>query len=814
MSYSTIIQTPFLLLFLLFHSCTSMKSPHSDPDGEELSDDLLLWYEKPATDWMTEALPIGNGYIGTMFFGGIQKEVLQFSEGSLWSGGPGTGDQYNYGIRENAWTHLNKIRELLQADKNEEAHQLAARELTGIIHQTEDGPMFGDYGAQQTMGELYIFTDHHDQNIEDYKRWLNLQNAEGRVTYSIDEAQFSRTYFGSYPDRVMVYHLESTEPVDYTLFYQNPHETKEVTLQENIYQHTGKVRDNGMEFEMRLKLDTDGEVFYENDSIYITSTRQMTIYQTAATDYTLEYPHYSGNDYRRVNDETFHKIASRTYEDIRQKHREDYQRLFKRVRLNLGKSQKSDLPTDLRLKKFSEEGNDPGLESLFFQYGRYLMISSSRPGTMPMHLQGKWNNSLDPPWAADYHMNINEQMLYWPAEVTHLSECHQPLFDFMESLVEPGKIAARQFFNTSGWIVNTMNNAFGYTAPGWGLPWGFFPGGAAWLTRHAWEHFDYGGDLSFLKNHGYPMMKEAALFWLDYLTEDEEGFLVSNPSYSPEHGGISQGASMDHQIAWDVLDNCIRASKILDIDSAFRQKAKETRDLILPPAIGRWGQLQEWKEDVDDPESTHRHVSHLYALHPGNQISTRRTPDLAQAAAVSLDARGDDGTGWSLAWKVNFWARLKDGDRAYRLYKRLLQPTESKGMIMSGAGGVYSNLLCAHPPFQLDGNMGGTAGVAEILLQSHEGYLDLLPALPRAWKEGSFEGLRGRGGFEVDAAWENHRLTKAAIISHLGGTLEIRSPENMQVHLNGRTHKMEESDEGFTVKLLTEKEDLIQLDAI
>lgn len=765
----------FFLLCMFFLAANSAGWSQMPEDRS-----LLLWYDHPATDWMTQALPIGNGYIGAMFYGGTKEEILQFSEGSLWSGGPGTGDRYENGNRRDAWKYLAQIREWLKEGRMEEADRLASRELTGLIHPVEGGASFGDYGAQQTMGELRIQTRQEDP-VSEYKRWLDIRRAEGGVSYRSGSTDFTRTYFGSYPDKVMVYRFGSSAPSEYAIFYKTPHRKIRVGMAEGEYIFHGAVRDNGMEYEMRLKIKTDGKIRYEKDTIYVTGAEDMTLYQTASTEYTMDFPEYSGHDFRKENERVMAAVSGRSYEEGRRRHQEDYGSLFDRVSLNLGTSAREELSTDLRLKKFAESGGDAGLQSLYFQYGRYLMISASRPGTMPLHLQGKWNDSTDPPWACDYHMNINEQMLYWPAEVTNLSECHEPLMDYTESLVVPGRISAREFFNTRGWIVNTMNNAWGYTAPGWGFPWGFYPAGAAWLCRHIWEHYQFTGDVNFLRERGYPVMKEAALFWMDYLTEDEAGYLVSDPSYSPEHGGISGGASMDHQIARDVLNNCVQAADILGTDPELRDSFRLTRDRILPPAVGRWGQLMEWKEDVDDPESKHRHVSHLYALHPGEQITTSGTPALAAAARTSLNARGDDGTGWSLAWKVNFWARLKDGDRAYELYRRLLRPTFTQDTDMTAGGGSYPNLLCAHPPFQLDGNMGGTAGVSEMLLQSHEGFLDLLPALPAEWSAGEVSGLKARGNFVTDIRWENHEIRSAKIVAVDGGVLTVKTGQKMKM---------------------------------
>jgi alpha-L-fucosidase 2 len=697
----------------------------------------------------------------------VEKEQIQFSEGTLWSGGPGSNPDYNFGTREGAWKYLPKVRALLDAGKMDEAHELATRELKGVIHKKPGGAMFGDYGAQQTMGDLFISVGHKGEPTH-YKRELDLSNGEGKVSYEIDGQKYIRTYFGSYPAKAMVYRYESSTKTNYEIEYNSPHKMNGESFSNMVYSFRGEVADNGMRFETCLKVETDGAVTLENKKLKVSNAKTLIIYHVAATDYTLDYPKYKGHDFKTDNKNSLSKLEGKSYKEVRTEHQKDYKNLFERVALNLGENTRDSIPTDRRLKDFSNGTNDPGLEQLYFQYSRYLMISASRPGTMPIHLQGKWNNSTDPPWACDYHMNINQQMLYWPAEVTNLDECHLPLFTYMESLVDPGKVTAKEFFNARGWTVNTMNNTFGFTSPGWGFPWGYYPAGAAWLCQHVWEHYDFTQDKIFLKETGYPLMKEAALFWMDYLTEDENGFLVSSPSYSPEHGGISRGASMDHQLAWDLLNNCIQACEALEVDEEFKNEAITKRDKIFPPTIGKWGQLQEWKEDVDDPNNKHRHVSHLLALHPGKQITVENTPKLADAAKVSLNARGDDGTGWSLAWKVNFWARLKDGDRAYKLFKRLLRPTGDKGTNMADGGGSYSNLLCAHPPFQLDGNMGGCAGIAELLLQTHTGTIELLPALPGEWENGYVKGLKARGGFEVNMEWKNGQLTGCQILGKKG----------------------------------------------
>ena len=751
-----------------------------------------LWYKQPATNWMKEALPIGNGYMGAMFFGGVEEEHIQFNEESLWTGGKGEWEAYDGGNRENAYKYLPEIRRLLNKGKFNEADELANKELTGIIKADKGNSIWEGFGAYQTFGDVFVKTNHKNK-AQDYHRELNISDAVGTVSYQVEDVNYKRIFFASYPQRVLVFQFTNDDAsgTDYLIKQETPHKNATIHFIDNQLILKGELENNGMAFESRMLIDSDGSsISYANGELSIKAAKTVTLYLTAATDYKNEYPTYKGRDYKALNEQTITNVQSKTFDEILKQHKKDYRNLYDRVTFKLSETDTTNLPTDHRLKVYSSGKEDFPLEALYFQYGRYLMIASSRQGTLPANLQGKWNDKTNPPWASDYHANINIQMIYWPTEVTNLAECHNPLIDYIDKLRAPGHKTAKDFFNAKGWVVNTMNNTFGYTAPGWAFPWGFFPGGAAWYSRHVWEHYEFNQDKNFLKQKGYPIMKDAALFWLDYLTKDSDDHLVSSPSYSPEHGGISTGAYMDIQIVWDLFTNCIAACETLGIDNDFKEKLILAKSQLLPLKIGKWGQLQEWKEDRDSPDNKHRHVSHLYALYPGNQINTTNTPKLSEAAKVSLNARGDDGTGWSIAWKINFWARLKDGNHAYELLNRAMRITDTGAENTMGGGGVYSNLLSTHPPFQLDGNMGATAGMAEMLLQSHSEVIQILPALPEKWKNGTVEGLKARGNIEVDMQWKDKKLMRVGLLSKesrrcnikYGGILkEVKLLENEKV---------------------------------
>jgi len=724
---------------------------------------LTLWYRRPAKQWV-EALPVGNGRLGAMVFGGIDSERIQLNEETIWDGFPR--DVNN----PEAFKALPDVRRLLFEGRNEEATALSARTMMGIPQRIR---------SYQPLGDLRIeFPDLG--GASDYRRELDLDAALAAVRLRVGGVLHTREVFASRPDNVIVVRIAGDRPgsvnARFTLTRQqdaqcltDPSDPQRLILRGRIDckdERTGEQR--GMRFEGHLAAIPSGGTVSNRDGVLaVEHADSVLVLIAAATGFRGRDPEAECRAHL--------KAAQKPYPALRQRHAADHRALFRRVSLDLGAPppEAVPLPTDERLARVQKGAEDPALVAQYFQFGRYLLIASSRPGCLPANLQGVWNEHLKAPWNSDYHTNINLQMIYWATEVGNLPECHLPLAEYIKSLQTPGEKTTKAFFDMPGWTVNTMNNAFGYTAPGWGLPWGFFPGGAAWLCRHIWEHYEYTQDKEFLKRM-MPTLTESVRFWHHYLTADSEGKLSSSPSYSPEHGEISTGATMDHQIVWDLYSNYLKACNILNISNEFTSKTEADLKALYPLKIGRWGQLQEWKEDVDDPKSTHRHVSHLYGLYPGYQITPEATPELAAASKISLDARGDGGTGWSLAWKINFRARLKDGNHAHKMLQNLLKPVGSSGSGFDNSGGTYPNLFCAHPPFQLDGNMGGAAGIAEMLLQSHLNEIELLPALPDTWLKGEVKGLKARGNHTVDINWNSGKLTSAMIKSPAEGKVKVR----------------------------------------
>ncbi|GAB4017354.1 glycoside hydrolase family 95 protein [Spirosoma koreense] len=764
---------------------------------------LKLWYKQPARNW-NEALPVGNGRLGVMVFGRVDEELLQLNESTLWSGGPA-----NLNPNPDAPTYLPQIRKALVEENYELATSLTQK-MQGLY--TESYEPLGDLRIQQSISG----------NPTNYYRDLNIADASATTRFTIDGVTYTRQIFVSAPDQVIVIRLTADKPgkLSFTaatrsqLHYRNavisnreialtgkaPAHTDPNYFNENkqpvVYEDPDQCR--GMRFALRVRLlSGDGTAVADTAGLHISQATNVVLLLSAATSFNGfdKCPDKDGKNEIKLVENYLRKAAGKTYDALKQAHIADYQSFFNRVSLRLNANKEVAAPTDERLIQYRNGASDPALESLYYQFGRYLLISCSRPGGTPANLQGIWNPHVRPPWSSNFTININTQMNYWPAEVSNLSELHRPLFELIRDVAKTGQETARNFYGASGWTANHNTDIWAVSNPvgnmGKGSPlWANWPMAGAWLCQHLYEHYRFTGDRTFLRDTAYPLMKGAAQFCSDWLILDQNGYLVTAPSTTPENvfltpdgkkGEVSVATTMDISIIRDLFTNVIEASTALNTDADFRQLLTEKRSKLYPFKIGRNGNLQEWYKDFDDTDPQHRHVSHLFALHPGRQISPLTTPELAAAARKTLDIRGDGGTGWSKAWKINFWARLNDGNHAYKLLRELLKVTGIEGTDYANAGGTYPNLFCAHPPFQIDGNFGGIAGMSEMLVQSHLNDIYLLAALPDSWRDGQVRGLHARGGFDiVSMDWQNGKISKVVIRSSLGGNCRIRVPNALK----------------------------------
>jgi alpha-L-fucosidase 2 len=737
------------------------------PAGRE--SDLVLWYDEAAPDnhegWENWSLPIGNGGLGATVFGGVESERLQFNEKSLWTGGPGVSD-YNFGNWEQPRPGaLEGLRQRIWDEGG-----ISADEVLQVMGHPSDAPRHRRFGAYQSFGDVRLDFPRISGAANGYRRSLDISSAVATVSFEEGGVTYSREYFATAADGVIVARLSADQPgkIDVTADIETPpNRSRTATSDDGRITVAGALDSNGLAYETQLQVLNDGGTRMDGPrgTVRVAGADSVFLVLAAGTDYADEYPTYQGEDPRERVSSLVDDAVAKGYEALRADHVADYTELFGRVSLDLG-GELPDLPTDELRGQYSGAGSkaDLALEELYFQYGRYLLISSSRPGSLAANLQGLWNDMMEPPWQSDYHLNINLQMNYWPAEITNLAETAEPLFSYVDGLREPGRVTAQQMYDVEhGWVAHHASNIWGHTGA-WDHAAYFFPESGAWLSQHLWDHYQYNLDEEFLRDVAYPIMKETSQFWVENLRVDpRDGTLVAVPSRSPEIGPSTAGTSMSQQLLWHLFTDTAQAAALVGDAEFAREATAVLEDLDPGLRVGSWGQLQEWKDDIDSPDETHRHVSHMFAVHPGRQISPHTTPELADAAKVSLNARTDAGTGWSKAWKINFWARLLDGDRSHKLLVDQLRES------------TLPNLWDTHPPFQIDGNFGGTSGITEMLLQSHLGTVDLLPALPAVWPDGSVDGLRARGALTVGMSWQSGNLTEARLTSDKGGEVTLRS---------------------------------------